>query len=97
MTRASKLAARYGDYALVLCRPIPVLAEASVIFAGIIRRPFGRVLSMTTWSNAGIALGYAAIGAYSMQVDSFLLAFLGAMVVPAIAMLAGKLWLSGRS
>ena len=97
MTRASNLAARYGDYALVLCRPIPVLAEASVIFAGIIRRPFGRVLSMTTWSNAGIALGYAAIGAYSMQVDSFLLAFLGAMVVPAVAMLAGKLFLSERS
>jgi uncharacterized membrane protein YdjX (TVP38/TMEM64 family) len=97
MTRASNLAARYGDYALVLCRPIPVLAEASVIFAGIVRRPFGRVLSMTTWSNAGIALGYAAIGAYSMQVDSFLLAFLGAMVVPAVAMLAGRLFLSGRS
>ena len=97
MARASSLAARYGDYALVLCRPIPVLAEASVIFAGIVKRPFGRFLSMTTWSNAGIALGYAAIGAYSMRVDSFLLAFLGALVVPAVAMLAGKLWLSGRS
>ena len=81
MTRASILASRYGDYALVLCRPIPVLAEASVIFAGIVRRPFSRFLSLTTWSNAGIALGYAAIGAYSMRVDSFLLAFLGAMVV----------------
>ena len=97
MTRASNLAARYGDYALVLCRPIPVLAEASVVFAGIVRRPFGRFLSMTTWSNAGIALGYAAIGAYSMRVDSFLLAFLGAMVVPAVAMLAGRLFLSGRA
>jgi len=97
MQRASNLATRYGDYALVLCRPIPVLAEASVIFAGIVRRPFSRFLSLTTWSNAGIALGYAAIGAYSMRVESFLLAFIGAMVVPAIAMLAGRLWLSGRS
>jgi uncharacterized membrane protein YdjX (TVP38/TMEM64 family) len=97
MTRASNLAARYGDYALVFCRPIPVLAEASVIFAGIVRRPFGRFVTMTTWSNAGIALGYAAIGAYSMRVDSFLIAFLGAMVVPAVAMLAGRLLLNGRS
>ena len=51
---------------------------------------------VTSWSNAGIALGYAAIGAYSMRVDSFLLAFLGAMVVPGLAMLAGRLWLSGE-
>ena len=80
----------------MLCRPIPVLAEASVIFAGIVRRPFSRFLSLTTWSNAGIALGYAAIGAYSMRVDSFLWHFIGAIVVPAIAMLAGRLWLSGR-
>ena len=97
MTRASNLAARYGDYALVLCRPIPVLAEASVIFAGIVRRPFNRFLNLTILSNAGIALGYASIGAFSMRVDSFLLAFLGAMVVPGLAMLAGRLWLSGKS
>ena len=68
-----------------------------MIFAGIVRRPFSRFLSLTTWSNAGIALGYAAIGAYSMRVDSFLLAFLGAMIVPGLAMLAGRMWLSGRS
>ena len=96
MARAGRLAARYGDYALVLCRPIPVLAEASVIFAGIVRRPLGRFARLTTWANAGVAMGYAAIGAYSMRVDSFLLAFLGAMVVPALAMLAGRLWLGER-
>ena len=96
MARAAHLAARYGDYALVLCRPVPVLAEASVIFAGIVRRPARRFGSLTAWANAGVAMGYAAIGAYSMRVDSFLLAFLGAMIVPGIAMLAGRLWLSGR-
>jgi membrane protein DedA with SNARE-associated domain len=96
MARARFLASRYGDYALVLCRPVPVLAEASVIFAGIVRRPIGRFASLTSWANAGVAMGYAAIGAYSMRVDSFLLAFLGAMVVPAIAMLAGRVWLRAR-
>jgi uncharacterized membrane protein YdjX (TVP38/TMEM64 family) len=93
MARASHVAARYGDIALVLCRPVPVLAEASVILAGIVRRPFARFFGLTTLSNAGIALAYAAIGAYSMRVDSFLIAFLGAMVVPALAMLAGRRWL----
>lgn len=97
MARASNLATRYGAYALLLSRPVPVLAEASVIFAGIVRQPFIRFLRLTAWSNAGVALGYAAIGAYSMSVDSFLLAFLGAIAVPGLAMLAGRLWLSGRS
>jgi uncharacterized membrane protein YdjX (TVP38/TMEM64 family) len=96
MSRAAALAARYGDYALVLCRPVPVLAEASVIFAGIVRRPASRFFRLTMWANAGIAAGYAAIGAFSMRVDSFLIAFLGAIIVPAIAMLAGRRWLSGR-
>ncbi len=96
MARAAHLATRYGDYALVLCRPIPVLAEASVILAGIVRRPVGRFLTLTMAANAGVAMGYAAIGAYSMRVDSFLLAFLGAIIVPAIAMLVGRLWLGAR-
>jgi hypothetical protein len=44
-----------------------------------------------------VAAGYAALGAYSMRVDSFLLAFAGAMIVPGLAALAAKLWLNVRS
>jgi uncharacterized membrane protein YdjX (TVP38/TMEM64 family) len=95
IARAADLAARYGNYAVAICRPIPVLAEASVIFAGVIHRPFGPFLLLTAWSNLGIALGYAAIGAYAMRVDSFLLAFIGAVAVPGLALLAGR-FLLGR-
>jgi uncharacterized membrane protein YdjX (TVP38/TMEM64 family) len=95
MTRADNLSARYGDYAIVLCRPVPVLAEASVIFSGIVGRPFGRFFMMSAWSNLGVALGYAAIGAFSMHADSFLLAFLGSIAVPGLAILASKIWLGG--
>ena len=42
MRRASALMQRYGDLALVLCRPVPVLAEASVVFAGLVRSNYGR-------------------------------------------------------
>jgi len=99
MARAAALAARYGDYAVVLCRPVPVLAEATVILAGIMRRPLRRFLHLTAWSNLGVAVGYAAIGAFSMQVDSFLLAFVGSIAVPAAAILVSRLWLrrSGMS
>lgn len=92
MMRATTLSARYGDFALVLCRPVPVLAEASVIVAGIVKRPLGRFLRLTTWANLGVALGYAAIGAFSMRVDSFLLAFAGSLLVPAIGLLVSRRW-----
>jgi uncharacterized membrane protein YdjX (TVP38/TMEM64 family) len=93
MARAHGLWDRFGDYAIVLCRPVPVLAEATVIFAGIARRPFGHFISMSAWSNLGVALGYAAIGAFSMRADSFLLAFAGSLLVPGLAMLASRRWL----
>jgi len=83
LERAASVVERYGDWALVVSRPVPVLAEASVIFAGIIRVPFKRFALITTLSNLGICLGYAAVGAFSMKLESFLLAFAGAILLPA--------------
>ena len=96
LTRAAELARRHGDWALVGCRPVPVLAEASVVFAGLVRAPFGRFLWLTSAANLGISVGYAAIGAFSMRVESFLLAFLGAMLIPGIAMLFAKVFFGKR-
>lgn len=93
LARAGKVMERYGPWALVLCRPIPVLAEASVVFAGLVRTPVAPFLLLTSWSNLGIAAAYAAVGAYSMKVESFLLTFVGALALPGLAILAGKLWL----
>jgi uncharacterized membrane protein YdjX (TVP38/TMEM64 family) len=93
MARAQILSSRYGDVALVLCRPVPVLAEATVIAAGIVQRPVGRFLALTSLANLGVAVGYAAIGAYSMQLDSFLIAFLGSMLVPALGYLISRRWI----
>lgn len=86
LARAEMLMHRYGDLAIVLCRPVPVLAEASVVFAGIVRARFARFAWLTAISNLGIALGYAAFGAFSMRLDSFLVAFLGALLLPGIAL-----------
>ena len=91
LARAADLANRYGAWAVVLCRPVPVLAEATVVFAGLVRAPLGRFLFVTAASNLGIAAGYAAIGAFSMRLDSFLMAFVGAIAVPGIALLAVRL------
>lgn len=85
LARAAELVRRYGDWALVVCRPVPVLAEASVIFAGLVHAPFGRFVRLTALANLGIAAGYSAMGAFSMRVESFLLAFAGALIVPGLA------------
>ena len=99
LDRAERVAAEYGDWALVVCRPVPVLAEASVVLAGLVHTPWPRFLTLTATSNLGIAIAYAAIGAFSMSVGSFLLTFLGAIALPGVTMLAARLWLggSGRS
>ena len=95
LTRAEALMRRYGDLAIVLCRPVPVLAEASVVFAGIVRARFARFAALSAISNLGIALGYAAFGAYSMRLDSFLMAFVGALLLPGIALGISRLTFGG--
>ncbi len=97
LARAGDVMARYGPWALVVCRPIPVLAESSVVFAGVVRTPVGPFIWLTTLSNLGIAIAYAAVGAFSMKMQSFLLTFIAALALPGLAMLAGKLWLSKGS
>jgi len=62
-----------------------------------VRAPFRRFLVMTTASNLGIALGYAAIGAYSMRLESFLVAFAGAITLPGLAWIAGRIWLTRKN
>jgi membrane protein DedA with SNARE-associated domain len=92
LARAADLVKRYGDLTIVLCRPVPVLAEASVVFAGLVRANYGRFLRLTVTSNLGIAAGYAAVGAYSRRLDtySFLIAFLGALLLPGIFILISR-------
>jgi membrane protein DedA with SNARE-associated domain len=96
LARAADVMDRYGPWALVACRPVPVLAEASTVFAGIVRARFVPFLALTTLSNLGISAMYAAVGAYTMQIQSFLLTFVAALALPGVAMAAARLWLGGR-
>lgn len=87
LDRAREFRDRYGDWALILSRPVPVLAEASVFLAGLVRSPLRRVLTITALANLGISAVYAATGAYATGKESFLLAFAGAIALPGLAML----------
>ncbi|MCC6410391.1 MAG: VTT domain-containing protein [Saprospiraceae bacterium] len=83
--RMKRFFGRSGMWALVLARPVPVLAEASVFFAGLSRMNRLNFVVVSSLSNLGISMVYAAVGVYSVSFNSFLLAFGGAIAIPALA------------
>jgi uncharacterized membrane protein YdjX (TVP38/TMEM64 family) len=86
LSKLEKLQNKYGDWIIIISRAVPVLAEASILVAGIGHMPLNRFILLVLLSNLGISVVYAAIGAYSAQINSFLIAFAGAIILPAIAM-----------
>jgi len=87
LTRLEKLRQRFGEWVIVVARPVPVLAEASVLFAGISEMPVPQFVLLATLSNLGVSAVYAAVGAFSATVNSFMFAFFGSILVPLVAML----------
>jgi uncharacterized membrane protein YdjX (TVP38/TMEM64 family) len=91
LLRLKKLQNKYGDWILIISRAVPVLAEASILVAGIGHMPLNRFILLILLSNLGISMVYTAIGAYSAHVNSFLLAFVGAIIFPGAAMAIFKI------
>ena len=61
--RLHRAFARHGDWIVVTLRPVPVLAEASAVFAGFSRMSLSRFSVMSLAANACVSLFYAAAGA----------------------------------
>lgn len=79
---------RFGPAApatLALTRAVPILAEAGTLAAGAAGMPLGAFLRVTGLANAGVAIVYAGVGAAALNTHSFLLAFLAAAGLPALA------------
>ena len=90
LERLEKLYDRFGHWVVVVFRPVPVLAEASVLFAGVSRMSAGRFLLLSTLSNLGISVVYAALGELSATAGQFLLAFGASIIIPGLAMLLAR-------
>ncbi|WP_257462037.1 TVP38/TMEM64 family protein [Archangium lipolyticum] len=86
LARVARASERHGHWFLLLFRGVPVLAEASVVFAGLGRMPPRRFLSVCALSNLGCSASYAALGALAMETGSFLLLFTGMVLLPALAL-----------
>ncbi|MDP9530078.1 3-dehydroquinate synthase [Pseudomonas protegens] len=79
-----QLAYRLSTLSLVCLRGVPVLAETSVLAAGMQRYPLRQFLLVTTLANAGLALAYAAIGSLLVEQNAMLATILASMVLPGV-------------
>src|SRR5690606_35600623 len=76
---------RNGEWSIIIARPVPVLAEGSVLFAGLSQMDFKTFMIYSSLSNFAISTVYAWIGSYASSMNSFLLAFAAAIVLPVLA------------
>ena len=82
----------YGSWALVLFRGIPILAEASVISAGLYRQSPRQFWPPVLASNLGIAAAYGVLGNWSLAGDWLAIAMALSLGIPA----AIAAWIIGR-
>jgi uncharacterized membrane protein YdjX (TVP38/TMEM64 family) len=86
IARAEAKLQAHGVLSLLLLRPVPVLAEASVISAGALRVPFTPACVAVSAANVAVSAWYAGIGA-SANKTGFVLVFAAALSLPALALL----------
>jgi uncharacterized membrane protein YdjX (TVP38/TMEM64 family) len=89
LDHADRLGRHYGPAVLVLTRPVPVLAEASVLLLATSDLAWQRFVLPVALSNLGVAMAYSALG----QLLSLPLALLASIALPLLATLAARcLW-----
>jgi uncharacterized membrane protein YdjX (TVP38/TMEM64 family) len=95
IARMEGLARRVGGWVLIVTRPLPILAEAAVLFLGTSGMTWRQFLPPLALSNLGIAVVYSVLGQVAHSVDALPLA-LGASIALPLAATTVARWLLGR-
>lgn len=90
--RANSLLDRWGHLAVVVTRPVPILAESVAILAGTSPMGWGRFLLSTLAGTLPAALLYALTGALAVGLDQFVLIFGLVLVMAGAAWWVGRRW-----
>jgi uncharacterized membrane protein YdjX (TVP38/TMEM64 family) len=88
--RADALLQEWGDLAIVVTRPVPILAETVAILAGASPMSPGRMALATLAGSLPAALLYALTGATARGLDNTVLVF------SLVLLVAGLFWAVGR-
>ena len=83
----------YGSPVLVALRTVPVLAGASVVFAGLARLPWRRSACWIGVGNAVVSILYAVVGAWGKTADAMLPAFGASLLLSGGLLVAARLTL----
>ena len=76
---------------LLAMRPVPVLAECSIVYAGIRHYSVTQCAFWTTLGNIVVSAVYAGIGAFGVERDSVFPAFLATAILSGLAFILGKI------
>ncbi len=88
---------KYGSFLLIGLRPVPVLAETSLVFAGMIKYPVINAFFQVIIGNAIVSLIYVLFGVYSRNNEnSFVYAFIGTILISAVFILIPRLLRRGK-
>jgi uncharacterized membrane protein YdjX (TVP38/TMEM64 family) len=93
--RADLLLARWGTLAIIVTRPVPLLAETTAIMAGASRLGWRSVTLAALAGSLPGALLYALTGAIAASFQNGVVVFLLALLVAGVFWLAGR-WLEPR-
>lgn len=88
--RADALLRQWGDLAVVVSRPVPILAESVAILAGTSPLGWRRFLVASAAGLLPVAVLYALTGATAAHLDSAFLMFGLVMLVAALVWLGGR-------
>lgn len=86
---SNRLLERWGPLALIVTRPVPILAETTAVMAGASSLSWGKAALGIVVGAFPAALIYAIAGAYATSVAS------GVLVFVLVIVLAGGFWLIG--
>lgn len=88
--RARRSMERWGVYAVLITRPVPILSESILVMAAAMGLPFRQVMLASFLGLIPSVVIYALVGAYAMSLENNLLGF-GTVIA-----IAGLLWVFGK-
>jgi uncharacterized membrane protein YdjX (TVP38/TMEM64 family) len=74
---------RFGPLAVILTRPLPILAEAAALLAGGTGMPFREFLAAAAGANLAIAFAWSLAGALGSDADSLQWVLVASLAAPA--------------
>ena len=93
--RAKVLMEKWGLLAVIITRPVPVLAESVSIIAGVVKIKGSQMLFASVAGLLPAAIIYAVTGAYSITAQSTVWSFVSVIFIGGIFWIAGRIY-SGR-